>query len=147
MLTMTNNQYVKFLEDSVSRVYQKDSNYTFADYSRDADQVEIIPFEINSKNEKLKALINGLCSTDEVQKDCTVYRGHTPKDNIYFNLQDVGGFKDIEGGNFYSCAYQNESELTTASYCEGDICIKVYNKKEAFENEVKRIEKFYREDF
>jgi len=106
------------------------------------------------KNNKLMETINLFNDSKEERNGSTLYRGSILKVNIYgdesiyYNqIQEIGGFKNIEGGNGYSYAIKNDELLTLSTWCEGDIDFEVCSDLETYANKVAQYTEFYTENF
>ena len=97
-------------------------------------QYEIIPFSINTECEQLKNLINNTCHKDILTSDKVL--------NFVFNNK----YEIIEL-NHYTIASFNVKYRSIVQYCEGDIYINIFDTVEAFKRELKRIKKWYKENY
>lgn len=145
-MKMTKNEYKKFLEANASRLYN-DSSYSMQDYTRDADNVEIIPVDLSEFPQispKTKELINILFDEeDHDRKNNYMLRGfthHPDAEKAKLNLI-YGVYADC-----YSFYAYNDTEMIIYTYCEGDTTLTLFNDPVKYEAEKADCEKWWREE-
>ena len=103
----------------------------------------------NHKNEKINELINLLCDREEEKNEsCKLYRGFICGSGYTLcNLLKMLSFsfgKQYGGG--YSFVIDNNVDMVTVGYCEGDIVITVHDNINDYNREVLSTKKFYDEE-
>lgn len=107
---------------------------------------EIILFSINTECEELKKLINNTCYKEEKEKESVLYKGHILTSESVLKFINKNKYEIIEL-NHYTIASFNAEYKTIIQYCEGDIYINIFDTVEAFKSELKRIKKWYKENY
>ena len=118
-------------------------DHEFNDYM---SQYEIIPFSINTECEELKNLINSTCNKEEKEKESVLYKGHILTGESVLKFINNNNYEFIEY-NYYTIASFNAEYKTIIQYCEGDIYINIFDTVEAFKSELKRVKKWYKENY
>ena len=118
-------------------------NHEFNNYM---SQYEIIPFSINTVCEELKNLINSTCNKEEKEKESVLYKGHILTSDKILNFVFKNKYEIIELNN-YAMASFNTEHKAIIQYCEGDTYINVFDNIEAFNSELKRVKKWYKENY
>ena len=116
------------------------------EYNDYMSQYEIISFSINTECEELKKLINNTCHKEEKEKESVLYKGHILTSDKILNFVFNNKYEIIEL-NHYTIASFNAEYKTIIQYCEGDIYINIFDTVEAFKSELKRVKKWYKENY
>lgn len=149
---VTNNEYQKILEKEASLYWKK----VFAIPENKRDQLEqlkkqywqemdkelekykITKFDPGLQNEKLNSFIETYCNNNEVTEDYTRYNGYIGSE--YITIEGCNNIVNTGYSQYLIC----ESDLTTVSYCEGDITVIVYNNKKAYNYGIEKSIEFYK---
>lgn len=148
MTKMTKNEYKKFVEECANR-YWKEDGYTWDNYNKDCDSVEILPPDL-SKFEQLttetKKWINILFTEeDEDGRKNFMMRGFTR--NEWMEMQKLGLSYGDYGRDGLSFWAYNNTEYLIYTYCEGDTTLTILPDKESYEKEYNHTLNWYKEEY
>ena len=145
---MTHNEYMEFLQKNAARLHT-DNGYTMEDYKRDADNVDILGFDLErfGLSAEMQKVIN-----DGFESDSVNGRGHTCMRGHYFDWGFVSKIAnglecDEVASGAYNGFFKNDSARLVLSWCEGDITLVLCDSKEAYFNELDTCFKFYKVDW
>lgn len=108
----------------------------------------VLSVQPNSHNEEINKLINNLCTDHRQDANRIVYTGFF---NTGYGISQSpyfpNGFKYISNwSNGYREVFTSEANLCIVTTCEGDLSIELYPSQEAYNDGIKRCEKFYDEN-
>ncbi len=145
-MKMTHNEYIKFLEMNASRFYN-DPGYTMSQYKKDADRVELLPFDLSNFPQILpetKTYINKLFETETTDRNNNyMLRGFTRHEYQEIKVLNcnIG-----EHSTTYSLYAFNDNEMLIYSYCEGDTTLTIFCDHELYQVEKVNTTNWYREN-
>lgn len=160
-IKVTNEQYYKISEVQASLYWRKVFNIDKSIQGEEREelkrkfdnefnlymaQYEIIPFVINTENKELKNIINNLCYKESMENGGVFYSGTTLTNDKILEFVNKNNYKFIEY-NYNTIAAYNAKDKTLIQYCEGDVCINVFNNSKAFDNELNRVKNWYKENY
>lgn len=158
-MKMTNNQYQEFCKTKASECWEKIFAITegaknpqfeeirkqyWKEFDKITNEVEIIPFKVNCKNEKYNSYINVKCNYEEIKENCVIYRGRSNSSN-YRMIEDLELNCIIDTG--YSSAYYNDNDYILFSYCEGDVTFEVFNNLESYQARKENAIQWYKDNY
>ena len=148
-LRMTRNKYHEYLQKCVSRAYDPNDSYTFADYRK--EEVEIIPLNFSiypQIKEDTAKYINTVFDKEDTDKNGNyMLRGfigdslekwHRDKEKIHCNY--------VPCGFYYSGFGFNDEEMLIYTWCEGDTTLTLFNNRETYQKEREATEKWFDEN-
>ena len=144
---MTNNDYKEFLKVNASRIWN-DENYSYKDYCKDADNVEIIPFDLIKYNlsEDIEKNINNYFTNDYYNKDNEyILKGFSEFEDQWYKITDKLNLKR-EMGYYYTGYCHNDEFNFYMTYCEGDLYLHLFEDKESYKKSLEKTIKWYEEN-
>lgn len=148
-LRMTRNEYHKYLQKCVSRVYDSNDSYTFEDYNK--EDIEIIPLDLSAFpqiKEDTAKYINAVFDKEDIDKNGnymlrgfigdSLKRWHQDKEMLHFNYAPYGFY--------YSGFGFNDDEMLIYTWCEGDTTLTLFNDKVTYQKEREATEKWFDEN-
>ena len=145
-LRMTRNEYHEYLQKCVSRAYDPNDRYTFADYEKES--VEIIPLNLSAypqiKDDTAK-YINAVFDKEDMDKNgnymlrCfigdSLDKWYRDKEMLHCNYAPYG---------FYCSGFGfNDEEMLIYTWCEGDTTLTLFNDREIYQRERKETEQWF----
>lgn len=143
---MTHNEFVEFMKKNAERVHT-DKEYSMADYNRDCDNVEVLPFDLEHfglvfSEEQMK-VINAYFTEESVSKLGNMRLvGHL----TYLSERVVAnrlGIDMVENGS-YSGFGKNDANRCVFEFCEGDIYLIFCESQKEYLAELKSYCEFYK---
>ena len=146
-IKMTHNEYQEFLKKMASKIFS-DKNYTYSDYLKDANSIEVLPFNLEKFNltEDIEKCINVYFKEEYIDKD-GIYslKGFSESVDEWHRLTDKLGLKR-EMGYYYSGYCHNDNLNFYMTYCEGDLYLKLFDNKEIYKKSLNETIKWYEEE-
>lgn len=147
-IKMTNNEYQKFLKANADKIWNKNINYSYQDYCKDADNVEILPFDLSKYNlpKDIEKNINNCFSEDHYNKDNEyVLEGSAISEEQWYKITDKLNLKRVTGYYYSGYCYNNEFNFYM-TYCEGDLYLHLFEDKESYKKSLEKTIKWYDEN-
>ena len=144
---MTRNQFQEYLKNNAARFYNE-KGYTMEDFKRDADNVEILGFDLDKYglSAEMQKVINDAFSSESVNKHGNMFvKGHYNTFSYVNGIADALDCKLVSSG-VYNGFYKNDNSRLVLEYCEGDVSLILCETKEAYFKEVASYFKFYQVD-
>ena len=148
-LRMTRNEYHEYLQKCVSRAYNPNDSYTFADYAN--EDVDIIPLDLSvypQIKEGTAKYINATFNKEDTDKNGNyMLRGfigdslekwYRDKEKLHCNYAPYGFH--------YSGFGFNDEEMLIYTWCEGDTTLTLFNDRETYQKEREATEKWFDEN-
>lgn len=149
IVRMTRNEYHKYLEKCVSKLYDPKDSYSWADYAN--EDIEIIPLNLHDYpqiKEDTKEYINKVFDKEDTDKNGNyMLRGfigdslkkwYRDKERLHCNYAPYGFY--------YSGFGFNDKEMLIYTWCEGDTVLTFFNDREIYQRERKETEKWFKEN-
>lgn len=151
-MKMTRNEYKKYVQKCVGRVFDPNDSYSWADYKKLDEDVEIIPLDLSAYPDialEIKEKINKWFDEETTDKNSNyMLRGFTGSDNYglaYKEGQELG--MEVRNPSSYSWYGYNDLEMMIWTWCEGDTTLTLFNDRTKYEDNKKEIIKWYKEEF
>lgn len=142
---MHRNEVQKFLQDCVSRLYDKADPYSWDDYK--AEEIEYIPLDLSAypsiKPETAK-WIDKLFSEETTDRNGNyLLRGLTRREGDEVALLNLSYGEYSDALSFW--AY-NDEEMLIYIFCEGDTTLQLFTTREQYESEKAETLRWYKEE-
>lgn len=143
---MTHNEFQEYMKANANKLYTH-KDYTMADYNRDCDSVEVIPYDLERfgllfSEEQLR-LVNGYFTGErENSRGHKLLEGHVLRDGAEFTLMDRLGV-DVVVDKGYSGFGINGDNRVLFEFCEGDIYLILCENMEEYCEELRAHCEFY----
>lgn len=150
-LKMTRNEYHKHLQKCVSRAYDSNDNYSFKDYWKEDDNIEIIPLDLSPypqiKEDTAKYIDSVFDKEDTDKNGNYMLRGfigdslkkwNRDKERLHCNYAPYGFY--------YSGFGFNDEEMLIYTWCEGDTTLTLFNDRKSYQRERELTEKWFDEN-
>lgn len=146
-IKMDHNEYQKYLENNANRIYT-DEKYGFKNYLEDANNVDILPYNLSNFNlsKELEKIIN--INFDRETKDKNghyMLKGFTNSEGEWYRLTDQMELKRTMG-YYYSGYCYNSNYNMVMTYAEGDLYLKLFDNKKDYTQELEETIKWYDEN-
>lgn len=148
-LRMTRNEYLKYLQKCISRVYDENDSYLWEDYKN--ENVDIIPLDLSMYPQikaDTKEYIDNIFNKEDIDKNGNyMLRGfigdslkkwHRDKEKLHCNYAPYGFY--------YSGFGFNDEEMLIYTWCEGDTTLTLFNDRDIYERERMETEKWFDEN-
>lgn len=148
-LRMTRNEYHKYMQKCVSRVWDQNDKYTFEDYRK--EEVEIIPLDLSTYpqiKEETAQYINAVFDKEDTDKNGNyMLRGFIGDSLKKWNIEkEKLNLNYAPYGFYYSGFGFNDEEMLIYTWCEGDTTLTLFNDKETYQKERELTEKWFDEN-
>lgn len=143
LLHLTHNEYQKYLEELVSKLYDSDIEYNMEDFMKDSNLVKIIDFDLEQYHlpDDIKKIINTNMLTNQEFEDHETFFGHVELNRVH----NMSKLLHCECGLPFRYAgyFRNNENMMIIDYAEGDFSISLYKDKLEFNKAVIRTHNFY----
>lgn len=146
-LVMTNNEYQEYLKKNASRIYNEEG-YTMKNYNEDADNVELLDFDLSMYNlpDDVKMAINSYFMEETTDRnDHRMFKGRSMSEGQWCRITYALKLKRVYGYYYSGYCYNNELKMYM-TYCEGDLYLKIYENQEEYETRLQETIKWYEEN-
>lgn len=147
-LKMTHNEYQLLLKENANRIYDKNDDYGLKQYTEDADNVEIIGFDLSDYNlpKEIEKYIN--ISFTKERKDRNGAYGlqgfACGEDDLYNTIVKLKlKYKDYG----YSGYGYNDDLKLYLTYTEGDLFLILFKTKEEYDSSFTEMVNWYKEEY
>lgn len=143
-LRMTHNEYMEFDKRNLDRL-RVDPHYSMADYKRDAEQVEIIGFDLDRFGLSLETqnFIDRTFSTDTADRYGNVVLQEYVRDREFVSqiAEELGCVLAWDNG--YGGFFWNNDRKCILAFCRGDLSLVLCEDAEAYRKAVEGYNRFY----
>lgn len=146
MLRMTKNEFLKHVQQCVSKLYDRSVSYSMVDFKRDTDNVRVLPFNLSRFKLPfaIEERLNRICTEEAIGTNGElILRGRCPLENIYTLAEKLGMKQGEHLG--YNGFFYNESQRMVMDFAEGDVSIYLCKTKPVYYKVFKSTELFYKE--
>lgn len=145
-LRMTRNKYHEYLQKCVSRVYDPNDSYTFADYEK--EEVEILPLDLSAYpqiKEDTAKYINAVFDKEDTDKNGNYMLRGFIGDSLERWCRDKEKLRCNYApyGFYYSGFGFNDEEMLIYTWCEGDTTLTLFDDRETYQKEREATEKWF----
>ena len=142
---MTHNEFQEFMKKNANRLYT-DPGYRMADYNRDCDSVEVLPYDLGrfhlEFSEEQIRVINAYFTEESASRlGNTRLSGHltyTPE----YTLANTLGIEMLANGAYSGFGKCDENKCVF-EFCEGDVYLIFCETEEAYQEEIDSFKDFY----
>lgn len=148
-LRMARNERHEYLQKCVSRAYDPEDSYSFADYLK--EDIEVIPLDLSAypqiKEDTEKYIDSVFAEEDTDENGNYMLRGfigdnlkkwYRDKEKLHCNYAPFGFY--------YSGFGFNDEEMLIYTWCEGDTTLTLFSNREIYQKEREATEKWFDEN-
>lgn len=143
-LQMTHNEYLEFLRTNVSRIYNE-KGYSHKRYLDEADNVEILPFNLSAFNltEEIKTTINNIFTEETTSKNGEyMLKGFSQTESEWYKITDKLKLKRVMGYHYSGYCFNEELNIYM-TYSEGDLFLKLFTSETDYKLSLKETIEWY----
>lgn len=147
-LKMTHNKYKLFLKQNANRIYDKNDDYGFKEYKKDACSIEIIDFDLSDYNLpiEIEKYINIIFTEENTnEKGVLILKGFAINEDYLYKVINKLSLNYKEYGHSgYGYNYDLKLYLT---YTEGDLYLSLFKSTEEYNSSFKETVDWYKEEY
>lgn len=141
---MTHNEFKNFLEANASKIFNN-SDYGYEQYSKDADSIEVLPFNLQSYNIPVEqqTVINNTFTEDTTgSQNEYMLKGFSQDEDDWYSITNKLNLKRVAGYYYSGYCYNTEFNMYM-TYCEGDLYLHLFKTELEYSKAIKETIVYY----